>query len=156
MRKVSWGEKREEKGARGTGGLISAIDFREIIRRGSSPRVNTDASLRSRTFIRYIDRLIYRHDPVRTRSFSLFTGKPSTTNPAGSQIGRKSAPPNSGNFYSPAARFRQRDTFIPFVADNRCTTLTIVREIPWKKIFRRVRSQTNEKNKKRIRIIREN
>lgn len=43
--------------------------------------VNTDASLRSRTFICYTDRLIYLHTAVRVRRFSLLTagdpaGKP--------------------------------------------------------------------------------
>lgn len=143
-------EERRKGGREASEGLISAIDFREIIRRDSSPRVNTDASLRSRTFIRYIDRLIYRPQS-RSRSFVSFspTNHPPRTLP-GREIGGKSAPPNRDVGIST----RQRRVSVraillfpspPIIDAPRSPSCEKFRG----KNIRRVRSQTNEKKIKK-------
>lgn len=116
---------------------------------------NTNASLRSRTFIRYTpDRLIYRHGRV-SRSFRRWR---SAHTPSHS-CARGNQPVNAREFLSCFARGRACNSFISFVADNRCATLASLCEKFGGKnisppVCARALSQQTKKKKRGTRIIR--
>lgn len=156
MRKVSRRERRKRgkrgRGRRGGGADIGNRFSRDLVWRDSGPRVNTDASLRSRTFIRYIDRLIYRHDPV----ISLFSpaNHPSRESRSGA---RNRSPLKRWKFLLASGAFPSALILLfpssPIIDAPRSPSCEKFRG---KKHFAACVRKRIKKKKKQIRIIREN